>query len=93
MRIEELASKAGAEIVWKPFLLGPVFKAQGWDTSPFNLYPAKGKYMVRDAGRIASTRGLTFRLPNPFPQNSLLAARLALVGLEDRWAPEFTKRK
>lgn len=91
MRIEELASKAGAEVVWKPFLLGPVFKAQGWDTSPFNLYPAKGKYMVRDIERIASARGLTFRLPNSFPQNSLLAARLALVGLEDRWAPEFTK--
>ena len=72
MRIEELAAKAGVEIVWKPFLLGPIFKAQGWDTSPFNLYPAKGKYMVRDMERIAEARGLKFRLPDPFPQNGLL---------------------
>ncbi len=91
MRIEDLASKAGVEIVWKPFLLGPVFKAQGWDTSPFNLYPAKGKYMVRDIERTASARGLTFRLPNPFPQNGLAAARLALAGLDEGWTPDFVK--
>ena len=33
---------------WRPFLLGPIFKSQGWTTSPFNIYPAKGRYMVRD---------------------------------------------
>ena len=91
MRIEELAGKAGVGIVWKPFLLGPIFKAQGWDTSPFNLYPAKGRYMVRDMGRIASARGLAFRMPEPFPQNGLPAARLALVGLEEGWGPAFVK--
>ena len=42
MRIEALAAAAGVAVAWKPFLLGPIFKAQGWDTSPFNLYPAKG---------------------------------------------------
>ncbi len=91
MRIEELAAQAGVEIVWKPFLLGPIFKAQGWDNSPFNLHPAKGKYMVRDIGRIAEARGLEFRLPDPFPQNGLHAARLTLVGLEEGWAPAFVK--
>ena len=53
MRIESLAAGAGVEIVWRPFLLGPIFRAQGWDTSPFNLYPAKGRYMVRDIERLA----------------------------------------
>ncbi len=91
MRIEELAAQAGAQIAWKPFLLGPIFKAQGWDTSPFNLYPAKGRYMVRDIERIAGMRGLGFRLPDPFPQNGLSAARLALVGLEIGWGPAFIK--
>ncbi len=89
MRIEEVARRAGAGIVWKPFLLGPIFKRQGWNTSPFNLYPAKGHYMVRDIERIAQERGLSFRLPEPFPQNSLPAARLALVGLEESWGPAF----
>jgi 2-hydroxychromene-2-carboxylate isomerase len=91
MRVEELAEAAGVDLIWKPFLLGPIFKAQGWDTSPFNLYPAKGKYMVRDIGRIAHGRGLVFRPPEPFPQNGLLAARLALAGLEDGWGPDFIR--
>src|SRR5262249_20681083 len=34
MRIEALAAGAGVEILWKPVLLGPIFRAQGWDTSP-----------------------------------------------------------
>ena len=91
MRIEEMARKADVEVIWKPFLLGPIFKAQNWDTSPFNLYPAKGRYMVRDIERIAQARGLVFRLPEPFPQNGLLAARLALAGLEQGWGPAFIR--
>lgn len=91
MRIEEMARKADVEVIWKPFLLGPIFKAQNWDTSPFNLYPAKGHYMVRDIERIAQARGLVFRLPEPFPQNGLLAARLALAGLEEGWGPAFIR--
>ena len=91
MRIEEMARKADVEVIWKPFLLGPIFKAQNWDTSPFNLYPAKGRYMVRDIERIAQARGLVFRLPDPFPQNGLLAARLALAGLEEGWGPAFIR--
>ena len=53
MRIAPLAQAAGVTVRWRPFLLGPIFKAQGWDTSPFNLYPAKGRYMVRDCERQA----------------------------------------
>lgn len=64
---------------WRPFLLGPIFVAQGWPTSPFNIYPARGRYMVRDLERIAARRGIPFRLPDPFPQSSLLASRVALA--------------
>jgi 2-hydroxychromene-2-carboxylate isomerase len=92
MRIEEMATRADVGVIWKPFLLGPIFKAQNWGTSPFNLYPAKGRYMERDIARIAQARGLVFRLPDPFPQNSLDAARLALVGLEHGWGPSFIKQ-
>ena len=52
LRIAPLAESAGVTVRWRPFLLGPIFKAQGWDTSPFNLYPAKGRYMWRDLGRL-----------------------------------------
>jgi 2-hydroxychromene-2-carboxylate isomerase len=91
MRIEALATAAGVAVEWKPFLLGPIFKAQGWDTSPFNLYPAKGRYMMRDLERLTAERGLRFALPTPFPQNSLVAARLALVGGDEGWIAPFTR--
>ena len=92
MRIAPLAEAAGVTLRWRPFLLGPIFKAQGWDTSPFNLYPSKGRYMVRDCEREAAALGLTFRLPEPFPQNTLLAARVAVAGMEDGWGEEFSRR-
>lgn len=79
MRIEGDARAAGVPVRWRPFLLGPIFAAQGWSTSPFNIYEVKGRYMVRDIERIAAERGLRFRLPKPFPQHSLLAARVALT--------------
>ena len=78
-RIDGIAADDGVAVRWRPFLLGPIFKAQGWTTSPFNLYPAKGRYMVRDISRIAATRGYHFVMPDPFPQPSLTAARVALA--------------
>lgn len=91
VRIEALAKTAGLQIVYRPFLLGPIFKAQGWTTSPFNLFPAKGQYMVRDITRVASDRGLPFRMPEAFPANSLHAARVALAGEADGWIGPFTR--
>jgi 2-hydroxychromene-2-carboxylate isomerase len=91
MRIEAAAKAAGVEVLWKPFLLGPIFFAQGWNTSPFNIYPAKGRYMVREMERLTAARGLPFRMPSPFPQNSLLAARIAIVGHDEGWGGPFSK--
>lgn len=91
LRIEDLAAKAGVEIAWRPFLLGPIFKAQGWQTSPFNLFPAKGRYMVRDITRIAASRGLAFVMPATFPANGLRASRLATAGLAQGWTGRFTR--
>jgi 2-hydroxychromene-2-carboxylate isomerase len=75
---------------WRPFLLGPIFSAQGWRNSPFNLYPVKGRYMWRDMERMCAQRGLPLRRPDPFPQNSLLAARLALAVPDDN-RPDFSR--
>jgi len=91
MRIGELAAARGVSVTWKPFLLGPVFAAQGWDTSPFNIYPAKGRYMWRDMERICAARGLPFRRPDPFPQNGLKAARLALAVAEQDGVEAFSR--
>jgi 2-hydroxychromene-2-carboxylate isomerase len=89
MRIRRLADEAGIAVRFRPFLLGPIFTAQGWTTSPFNLFAAKGKNMWRDLERICADAGLPFRRPEPFPQNSVLAARVALVGLARTWGEAF----
>lgn len=91
MRIEAVAANAGVEVAWRPFLLGPIFKAQGWTSSPFNLYPAKGQYMVRDIKRIAADRGMPFALPEPFPAHSVLAVRIALLGESEGWTTQFSQ--
>lgn len=91
MRISDLAKQAGVEVTWRPFLLGPIFKSQGWDTSPFNLYPVKGRYMIRDMQRLAESRGLPFVMPPTFPANGLKAARLALIGADEGWIEPFTR--
>jgi len=89
MRIGGLAAAAGVKVRFRPFLLGPIFKAQGWSTSPFNLFEAKGRNMWRDLERICADSQLAFRPPKPFPQNSILAARVALVGLAENWGDAF----
>ena len=91
MRLRTLASAAGVEVKFRPFLLGPIFKAQGWTTSPFNLFPAKGRNMWRDLERLCEELNLPFRRPEPFPQNSLQASRLALVGLDAQWGEDFCR--
>jgi 2-hydroxychromene-2-carboxylate isomerase len=91
MRIGAVASAAGVEVNFRPFLLGPIFKAQGWETSPFNLYSAKGRNMWRDLERTCTDLALPFRRPEPFPQSSVLAARVALVGLAERWGKDFCR--
>jgi 2-hydroxychromene-2-carboxylate isomerase len=90
IRIGRLAAEAGVQVRFRPFLLGPIFKAQGWDSSPFNLYPAKGRNMWRDLERLCEDEGVPFRKPEPFPQNSLLPARVAVAGMGQGWGEAFS---
>lgn len=91
MRIETLAEAAEVEVRYRPFLLGPIFQAMGLSSSPFNLYPVKGRYMWRDVEREAGRLGLPFQRPAPFPQNTLSAARVALSGADQPWCGAFVR--
>ncbi|MDJ0785994.1 MAG: 2-hydroxychromene-2-carboxylate isomerase [Myxococcota bacterium] len=91
-RIEALAAERGVHVAWRAFLLGPIFREQGWNDSPFNLYPAKGRYMWRDLERICEAHGVDYRRPGVFPRSGLLAARVACRFEAERWLPEFVRR-
>ncbi len=91
MRVEEVAQKHDVNVSWRPFLLGPIFHKLGWDTSPFNLQPAKGAYMWRDIERICAKEGLGFDKPKIFPQNGLLAARIAISLNDQQLHSAFTR--
>jgi 2-hydroxychromene-2-carboxylate isomerase len=91
MRIGGLAKASGVAVRRRPFLLGPIFKELGWTTSPFNVYEAKGRYMWRDLERTCEALGLPFAKPSLFPQNTLLAARVATLALEQDWGEDFCR--
>ncbi|MBO9708494.1 MAG: 2-hydroxychromene-2-carboxylate isomerase [Caulobacter sp.] len=92
MRVERLAAEAGVVVEWRPFLLGPLMHAQqGLTDSPFNAFPIKGEYMWRDLQRVCDQEGLPLVHPSQFPRNGLLAARVAICGLEDGWTPAFSR--
>lgn len=88
-RVEALARETSVRIEWKPFLLGPILHKQGWNDSPFNIYPAKGRHMWRDLERLCASYNLPFQKPSDFPRNGLLAARIACMCQDQAWLPAF----
>lgn len=91
MRVEAAAAAAGVPLLYRPFLLGPIFAKQGWNDSPYNLNPARGRYMWRDIERLCTTHGLPFRRPSRFPRNPVLAARVARAASEESWLPAYIR--
>jgi 2-hydroxychromene-2-carboxylate isomerase len=90
-RAEKLLRHAGIELVWRPFLLGPIFRDRGMNTSPFVVDPVKGRYMWRDMARRCKKYGLPFMRPNTFPMNGLKAARIMTAALDQPWCGAFAR--
>ena len=91
MRVGKLASQHGIDVKWRPFLLGAIFREQGLSDSPFNTYPAKGRYMWRDLERTCKALGIPFQRPSEFPRNGLLAARVACCFQNAPWVAAFVR--
>ena len=91
MRIGALAAARQVPVSWRAFLLGPIFAEQGWNDSPFNLQPTKGRYMWRDLERICAAHEIPWRRPSAFPRNGLLAARVACRFSQASWLPDFVR--
>ena len=92
MRIEDAARHRGVRIVWKPFLLGPIFRELGMETSPFILQKEKGVYMWQDMMRQCRKYGLRWTRPSQFPRLGVLPARVALLGAEQEWIGAFCRK-
>lgn len=92
LRLRRLSEDEGITIRWRPFLLGPIFKDAGWDNSPFVLQKNKGDYMWQDIARECEKYGLPWLRPSVFPRNSVLPARIALLGQDQPWMMEFCAR-
>ena len=91
MKLEHLAAERDIEVHWQPFLLGPIFQAQGWNDTPFKLFPAKGRYMWRDIERLCERDGIRFHRPSQFPRSGLLAARIVNWHAQEPWVPAFVR--
>lgn len=92
MRIDRLARASRVHIVWRPFLLGPIFRSFGWSTSPFLLQKEKGTYMWKDMERQCQKTGIPWRRPTEFPRRSVLPARVALLGVDQPWLLPFAQQ-
>ncbi len=87
-QLPKIAAETGAEIVWRPMLLGGVFKATG-NASPVSV-PAKGRWMNDDIRRWAAHYGVPFRFNPHFPINTLTLMRGA-TGLQMRRPDELMR--
>jgi 2-hydroxychromene-2-carboxylate isomerase len=93
MRIEEEARRHGVRIAWKPFLLGPIFRALGMENSPFVLQKEKGAYVQQDMARLCRKYGLApWVKPSVFPRLGVLPLRIALLGVDQHWIGAFCRK-
>jgi len=81
-----ICAAAGAELVYRPVLLGGVFQATG-NVSPIAV-PAKGRYTLIDMQRFARRYGVPLKMNPHFPINTLLLMRAA-TGVQLRQPERF----
>jgi 2-hydroxychromene-2-carboxylate isomerase len=80
-----LAARTGAVLVWKPMLLGGLFKSIGQVDAPImEMSDAKRRYLLQDLERTATKLGVPFRWPSRFPLRSVELLRIWLALPEPR---------
>jgi len=87
-QVEPVAARHGARVVWRPFLLGGLFRSIGTPDVPlFAMPPAKQRFMNDDMHRWARRRGVPLRFPSRFPMNTVTALRMTLQVPDEQRAP------
>jgi 2-hydroxychromene-2-carboxylate isomerase len=86
-RIETVAAEFGRTVLWRPVLLGVIFKITG--QTPLVSQTLRGPYSARDMARSARKLGVKFALPEAFPFSSVYPCRI-FYWLDSR-SPEDAK--
>ncbi len=80
--IGKVAAHHGAEVIWRPFFLGGLFKSLQAETVPFLAgSPQKRDILMKDIYRWAEVRNIPFNWPTTFPMHTIRPMRV-LVQLE-----------
>jgi len=72
-KIDELAARFARKVLWRPVLLGVIFRATGG--APLTTLPLKGRYSLHDFSRSARFLGVPYVQPEKFPLPTQQAAR------------------
>lgn len=83
--IHDIAARNGAEINWKPVLVGGIFNAvnQSVYEQRANPVPVKARYYQKDLADWADYYGIVIGMPPVFPVNAVKCMRGALVALDE----------
>ncbi len=73
--IDEVVNRNNAKLIWKPILLGGVFKAIEGIMAP-GLVPVKKPYLIKDLGRLSAYYQIPLNMPSDFPIRTVLAMRV-----------------
>ena len=93
-RVQPVAARTGADIVWKPILVGGVFNAVNREVYERRAAPdpRKAAYSAKDLQDWARLAGLKIVMPPPvFPVKATLAMRCALAAQEEGKVVEYAR--
>ncbi len=92
-RVQPLAAETGAELVWRPILVGGVFNAvnESVYAQRANPVPVKLRYYAKDLADWARHVGVRIGRPTPFPVNSVKAMRGCFVAEEHGRLPAYAR--
>ncbi len=93
-RVQPMAARTGADIVWKPILVGGVFNAVNREVYERRASPdpRKAGYGAKDLQDWARLTGLRIVMPPPvFPVKATLAMRCALAAQDEGKVVEFAR--
>lgn len=92
-RVEEVCRETGADLEWRPILVGGVFNAV--NSSVYEQrekpVPAKARYYAKDLRDWTRFYGLRIGQPPVFPVNSVKAMRGAFFALERGVLPQYAR--